>query len=123
MKLKIEDGKLIAADVGDYYYAIIRSWNLMKWIKAKRWLEGPASADLLNRMAGIVRLPSNIEHERQRLNRLQDAVDAERLKEDPVPLYPYPVKVPLFTHQMRAANMALLTFGLIERGDAVVSNK
>ena len=39
------------------------------------------------------------------------------MKEDPVPLYKYPVKYPLFKHQTRGANMALITFGLIDPPD------
>ena len=48
------------------------------------------------------------------MNRIAGAVDQERMKEDPEPLYKYPVKFPLFKHQVRGANMALITFGLIE---------
>ena len=65
-------------------------------------------------MAGIVRLPGPIEAERQRMNGVQAAVDAERMKDVSEPLCNYPVKIPLFQHQIKGANMALLTFGLIE---------
>ena len=33
---------------------------------------------------------------------------------EPEPLYKFPVKMNLYRHQTRGANMALLTFGLIE---------
>lgn len=112
--MKMEDGKLIIVDTDSTQYAIIKSWNAMRWNRSKRWLEGAATGELLNKMAGIVRLPAPIEAERQRMNRIQAAVDAERMKAVPEPLYKYPVKIPLFQHQIRGANMALLTFGLID---------
>lgn len=114
MKMKIEDGKLIIVDADSTQYAIIKSWNAMRWNRSRRWLEGAATGELLNKMAGIVRLPAPIEAERQRMNKIQAAVDAERMKAVPEPLYKYPVKIPLFQHQIRGANMALLTFGLID---------
>ncbi len=114
MKMKIENGILIVADADSTQYAVIKSWNAMRWNRAKQWLEGPATGELLNKMAGLVRLPGPIEAERQRINRIQAAVDAERMKAVPEPLVDYPVKIPLFQHQIRGANMALLTFGLIE---------
>jgi hypothetical protein len=86
----------------------------MKWSKAEQMLFGPADGELLNKLASLVTLPKNIEAERQRLNQIADAVDRERMTEEPVPLYEYPVKYPLFKHQTRGANMALITFGLVE---------
>lgn len=100
-------------EVDNTQFTIIKSWGKMKWSKAERMFYGPVEIELLNKMAGIVRLPGPIEAERQRLNEIARAVDAERMKEDPEPLYDYPVKYPLFRHQIRAANMALITFGLV----------
>ena len=114
MKMKIENGSLIVADADSTQYAVIKSWNAMRWNRSRQWLEGPATGELLNKMASIVRLPAPIEAERQRINGIQAAVDAERMKTVPEPLYDYPVKIPLFQHQIRGANMALLTFGLVE---------
>lgn len=114
MKMKIENGNLIVADADSTQCAVIKSWNTMKWNRSRMWLEGPATSELLNRMASLVRLPAPIEAERQQMNRIQAAVDAERMADVPKPLYKYPVKIPLFRHQIRGANMALLTFGLIE---------
>ena len=45
---------------------------------------------------------------------LQNAIDSERMAEKPVPLVKYPVKLNLFAHQIRGANMALLTFGFTD---------
>lgn len=113
MKMKLENGSLIVVEADSTQYAVIKSWNIMKWNRSKQWLEGPATGELLNKMASIVRLPAPIEAERKRINRIQEAVDAERMKDEPVPLCKYPVKIPLFQHQIRGANMALLTFGLV----------
>lgn len=114
MKMKIENGRLIVADADSTQYAVIKSWNSMRWNRSRQWLEGPATRELLNKMAGLVRLPGPIEAERQRMNGVQEAVDAERMKDVSEPLYNYPVKIPLFQHQIKGANMALLSFGLIE---------
>lgn len=114
MKMALKDGQILIKDADNMQFSIIKSWNKMRWSKAERMLYGPADGELLNRLAQLVRLPENIEAERQRLNRIQDAVDAERMKEEPVPLYKPPVKMPLFKHQVRGLNMCLLTFGLVD---------
>lgn len=114
MKMALKDGQILIKDADNMQFTIIKSWNKMRWIKAEQMLCGPADGELLNRLAGLVRLPANIEAERQRLNRIQDAVDQERMKENPVPLYKPPVKLDMFRHQVRAFNMCLMTFGLID---------
>lgn len=113
MKMKLDEGTLIVADLDNTQFAVIKSWNLMKWNKQRQWLEGAATGELLNKLASIVRLPVPIEAERQRLNTIQEVIDAERMKEDPVPICKFPVKANLFKHQIRAVNMALITFGLV----------
>ena len=114
MKMALKGGQIMIKDADNMQFTIIKSWNKMKWSKAEPMLYGPADAELLNRLAGLVRLPELIEKERQRLNEIAAAVDRERMKEEPEPLYKYPVKYPLFKHQTRGANMALITFGLID---------
>lgn len=88
----------------------------MKWNKRQKWWEGLVCAELLNRLAGLVPLTKPLDAERHRLNAVQEAVDAERVRptRDLKPLVKYPVKRNLYAHQMRAANMALLTFGLMD---------
>lgn len=117
MKMKLDNGTLIIADCDSTQFNIIKSWNKMKWNKSRQWLEGPCTGELLNKLSSIVRLPEPIEAERKHFNDVAAAVDRERMKEDPVPLYKYPVKYPLFKHQTRGANMALITFGLIDPPD------
>lgn len=114
MKMALKDGQILIKEADSMQFNIIKSWSKMKWSKAEQMLYGPVDGELLNKLAGLVRLPPAIEAERQRMNRISDAVDAERMKEDPVPLYKYPVKMPLFKHQVRGANMCLITFGLID---------
>lgn len=118
MKMALKDGQILIKDADNMQFTIIKSWSKMKWSKAEQMLHGPADAELLNKLASLVRLPVNIEAERQRLNRIADAVDRERMNEDPVPLYDYPVKMPLFKHQTRGANMCLITFGLVDPPEA-----
>lgn len=117
MKMAMKDGQILIKDADNTQFTIIKSWGKMKWSRAERMFYGPAEIELLNKLAGIVRLPGPIEAERQRLNEIAQAVDSERMKTDPEPLYKYPVKFPLFKHQTRAANMALITFGLVPPPD------
>ena len=122
MKMKLENGILYIADIDSGQYAIIKSWNLTKYNRSAKWIEGPATLELLTRLSKMVRLPGLIEEERLRLEAIQKAVDEERLKDEPVALYRYPVKIKLFQHQMRAANMALLSFGLIDPKNKVLNS-
>lgn len=114
MKMAMKDGQILIKDADNMQFTIIKSWNKMKWSKAEQMLYAPVDGELLNKLAGLVRLPETIEAERQRLNGIADAVDRERMKAEPAPLYKYPVKYPLFKHQTRGANMALITFGLVD---------
>jgi hypothetical protein len=86
----------------------------MKWSKAEQMLYGPVESELLNKLAELVRLPGPYEELRQKLNKINRAVDAERMNPEPEALYKFPVKLPLFKHQTRGANMALMVFGLID---------
>lgn len=116
MKMAMKDGQIIIKDADITQSALIKSWGKMKWSRTDQVFHGSAEIELLNKLAGVVRLPGSIEKERQRLNEIAQAVDTERMKEEPRPLYRYPVKYPLFKHQVRAANMCLLTFQLVPPG-------
>lgn len=113
MKMAMKDGmiRIIEADVTQA--AIIKSWAKMKYSRSNQMYEGPVSMELLNRLAGLVRLPPTIEAVRKNMNKVQEAVDQERVRKEPKPLVDYPVTKSLYQHQVRAANMALLTFGLV----------
>ena len=118
MKVAIKDGDLLIQQVTSDQYNIIKSWNMMRWVKAQQCLQGRASIGLLDKLTVFGKLPPNIEAYRQKLHRTADLVNAERSAENPEPLVQYPVTKSLFKHQIRAANMALLTFGFNpERGD------
>lgn len=116
MKMKVENGMIYIIEVSPEQNAIFKSWSQIRYNRVKKWYEGLVSAELLNKMARNWKLPPVIEEERRRFNLIQEAVDRERVKPDEElrPMAKYPVKKKLFKHQMRAANMALLTFGLVD---------
>lgn len=111
--MAMKDGQILIKEADNTQFMIIKSWNKMRWNKAEKMLQAPADIELLNRLAELVTLPAAIEEERRRLNAVAAAIDKERFNEDPKPLYKYPVKLPLFKHQTRGANMALMALGLI----------
>lgn len=118
MKMAMKDGRLYIKEADNSQFMIIKSWNRMKWSKKDQMLHGPATLELLDLLAGIVRLPPAIEAERLRRHEIAEAVDRERMNEHPVPFVKYPVKANPFLHQTRAANMALLTFGFVTPEEA-----
>lgn len=113
MKIALQGNTLLIKDADNVQFTVIKSWNKMKWDRKAQLLRGTADIELLDKLASIVRLPPAIEDRRSRLHALQDAVDAERVNQEPTPFFKYPVKLPLYAHQMRGANMALLTFGWV----------
>lgn len=116
--MALQGNTLLIKEADNVQFTVIKSWNKMKWNKKLQQLEGIADLELLDKLASIVRLPPAIEAHRAELHRVQDAVDRERVNPEPEPLYKYPVKLPLYKHQVRGANMCLLTFGLVEPPEA-----
>lgn len=117
MRIKMDKGYIIIIEADSTQAAVLKSWgSMMKWNKRQKWWEGLVCAELLNRLAGLIPLPKPLAAERHRLNAVQEAVDAERVRpaEDLKPLVRYPVKRNLYAHQVRASNMCLLAFGLVE---------
>jgi hypothetical protein len=112
--MAINEDQILIREANSNQFTIIKSWGKMKWSKKEQMLYGPKTAELLNKLSTLVRLPAPIEAERYRLNMITRAVDRERIRAEPVPLYKYPVKLPLYKHQVRGVNMALLTFGFID---------
>lgn len=117
MKMAVDGGTLIIKDADNVQFTVIKSWNKMKWDKKTQTLRGAADLELLDKLSSIVRLPPAAENRRQRLRAVQDAVDRERINPEPVPFFKYPVKMPLYAHQVRGANMAMLTFGWAQPGE------
>ena len=110
MKMAILNGKIWLNDLAPEQIARIKSWNCMKWSRQTQMMSGELSLEILDRLAKMVHLPPAAEEKRQELRRIQKAVDRERNLPDPAPLASYPVKKKLYSHQVRAANMALLVF-------------
>ena len=117
MKMALKDTTLFIKEADNVQFTIIKSWNKMKWDKKTQTLRGAADLELLDKLSSIVRLPPAAENRRQRLRAVQDAVDRERINPEPVPFFKYPVKMPLYAHQVRGANMAMLTFGWAQPGE------
>ena len=92
-------------------FTVIKSWNKMKWDRKLQALIGIADIELLDKLASLVQLPPEAEKRRRELHIVRDAVDRERVNQNPKAFCKFPVKLPLYAHQVRAANMALLTFG------------
>jgi len=114
MKMAMKDGKIMIKEADQTQTAVIKSWGSFKWQRSVQMFIGDASLENLNRLAKMVRLPHIIEETRIRLQKTADAVEAERVMDHPAALYRYPVKMKLYEHQTRAANMALLVFGLLD---------
>lgn len=111
MKMALQGNTLLIKDADNVQFTVIKSWNKMKWDKKTQTLRGTADLELLDRLSSIVRLPPAIAERRNHLQTIQAAVDRERVNQTPTPLYNFPVKMSLYSHQIRGANMALLTFG------------
>lgn len=113
-KLALQGNLLQISGLDSMQFSIIRSWRRLKWDRKTQSFRGVVDLELLDRLAEMGRLPAEIAAYRDRLRDVQNAVDRERVRKTPAPLYDYPVKMPLYAHQVRAANMALLTFGWVE---------
>lgn len=113
MKMALRGNTLLIKDADSVQFQIIKSWNKMKWSKASQLLSGIADLELLDKLATLVQLPPVIESRRNNLRETAETVDRERMNQHPEPFYAYPVKLPLYSHQTRGANMALLVFGWV----------
>lgn len=111
MKMALQGNTLLIKDADNVQFTVIKSWGKMKWDKKTQTIRGTADLELLDKLSSIVRLPTAIADRRNHLRTIQEAVDRERVNQTPAPLYNFPVKMPLYAHQTRGANMALLTFG------------
>lgn len=115
MLMAIKEGQVLVKGANSTQYAAIKSWNMMRWNRSEQMYAGPVTKDLLNRLSDLVgKLPEAAEEERQKLNRLSEAIDKERMEPEPEPFIPPPVKVKPYQHQIRGYNMALLALGLVD---------
>ena len=115
MRMMIQNGFIYLKDPNPAQLLAFKGWGgLLKFDRRRDYWYGTQSLDLLNRLAQLVRLPESAEAIRQDMLSLHNAIDSERMAEKPVPLVKYPVKLDMFAHQVRGANMALLTFGFAD---------
>ena len=114
MMIALKDEKILIKDEDSVQKAIINSWGFMRRDRRTKYLVGDCSLELMNKLSTIVHLPPAIEKRRQLENAIRKSVDEERIKKDPKPLMHYPVTKNLYEHQVRAANMALLTFQFVK---------
>lgn len=114
MMMKLDGNSILIKNADKVQFSVIRSWNKMTWDEKEKALRGPAEPELLDKLASMVKLTAPVEAQRIKAHAIQDAVDRERMDQNPEPLYKYPVRMPLYAHQVRGSNMALLTFGWVE---------
>lgn len=114
MKMALIENTLRIKEADTVQFAVIKSWGKMKWSKTTQTLSGTADIELLDKLSSIVKLPPHIEALRQSLHDTAAAVDQERMNDSPEPLLDYPVKMKLFRHQVRGANMAAMVFGWVD---------
>ena len=120
MKMALNGSTILLVDVNSAQFAIIKSWSKMRWNAKEKQLEGTADLELLDKLAGLVRLTPSVEARHRELRWVLDAVDQERTNPEPRPFYKYPVKLPLYAHQVRASNMCLITFGWVPPSGNVI---
>ena len=114
MRVGVKNGQLLICRPGPGTEEVIRSWGTMKYDKKDGMWKGPLDLDQLERLKKIApEFPPSLEKIRRELELAGNAVERERTRPDPKPLYRYPIKARLYSHQIRAANMALLVFGLV----------
>ena len=120
MKMALKGTTLILIQMTSSQFSIIKSWNKMRWNAKLKQLEGTADLELLDKLAGISGLTPSVAAHRRELRQVLDAVDRERVNPEPRPFFKYPVKLPLYAHQVRGANMALLEFGWVPPGGNII---
>lgn len=118
MKIALQHGQVILAEIEPLRHEQLKRIGLLRWNKTTRTMTGTISLDLLNALSRIFTLPPFVEAERQHLLNIAGQVEQQREAPEPVALVKYPVKAQMFKHQVRGANMALLqlTSGSPEQG-------
>ena len=96
MKIALQGTTLLIKGADNVQFAVIKSWNKMRWDRKTQLLTGTADMELLDKLASIVQLPPAIAQRRSQLHRVQEAIDSERVNPHPKPLTDYPVKMSLY---------------------------
>ena len=115
MKVALINNELLIKDMNPLQFNVIKSWNRMTYKRKEQMMVGVADLELLTLLSQLVPLTPKLEAARKNLQSVQDAIDAERNNQHPVPFLPMPIKVKPFAHQVRGYNMALLALGLIKK--------
>jgi hypothetical protein len=113
----LDRGQATLIEVPPSRAAQLKKGGRMQWDRNRQAFTAPASLGLLEYLSALFPLPGPYAEVMRRLQRNREAAERERTKEAPEPMCSYPVKRRLYAHQVRAANMALLTFGILEAGD------
>lgn len=113
MKVAMKNGRIVLAQIEQARMDKLKKTGMLRWNRAARTYSAPVTLDLLEVLAQIFPLPDTVEAERRRLDDIRLQIEAQRTTEKPEPICYYPVKATLFSHQIRAANMAMLVFGVI----------
>lgn len=111
MKMAVKDGTLLIREATREQQKALRAGGQVRWSKKEEALQCPAGLEFLDFLAGLCKLPEKVESLRARLRNREMAMEYQRNDPNPAPICDYPVKAKLYQHQIRAANMALLTFG------------
>lgn len=127
IKIKVDDGQFFIRDSSTAQFSALVNTGRFKYDsyldkrtgkkeKALMAIANLETATILKEalQKDGLRLPPDADALWKELQAIHEAVDRERVRENPEPLVKYPVKMPLYQHQTRAANMAMLTFGWIK---------
>lgn len=111
MKIATTADRLYLRPDGDGEKEIIKGLPGVRYDRKSTAWVGMPTLELLERLERLIRLPSDAQDMLYHLRARRAVMDAERVRDRPVAMYAYPVKVELFAHQIKAANMAMLAFG------------
>lgn len=114
MKMALSKGIVYIKDFTPNENSKIKSWGLMKYSSKLKMYVGPASHELLKHIAQIRPLSPEAEKFYREQEKTQRAVDYVRTMKNPPMMVKAPVKKKLYEHQVRAFDMALITFGVID---------
>jgi len=117
LKMLLDKGQVTLIEVPPSRAAQLKKGGRMQWDRNRQAFTASASLGLLEYLAGMFTLPGPYMQVLERMRRSRAAAEEEQARETPVALVHYPVKRTLYAHQVRAANMALLDFGIVEPGE------
>ena len=60
MKIALQGTTLLIKEADNVQFAVIKSWNKMRWDRKTQLLTGTADMELLDKLASIVQLPTSM---------------------------------------------------------------